>query len=328
MAEEVEVDDLDVLLHELHSVGMQRPGRLPLPSWRIGATSVSQQYRDIQAHYDRGDAFFALWLDPSRTYSCAYFRSESDDLTTAQAQKIDHVLRKAQLRPGDALLDIGSGWGAMLLRAAQQYGARAHGITLSRQQYEFTRETIRKAGLEKGASVDLLDYRELAASGVAFDRVVSVGMLEHVGRRNLPVFLGVVQRVLKAGGIGVLHFITRAREGPVSPWIRRHIFPGGYIPSWREVIALLPEFGFHLIDAESLRQHYALTLSHWARRFEEKLEEVHALGFDPSFVRMWRLYLRGCACAFRVGTLDLHQLTFTHGTSNSLLLTREHLYRG
>jgi len=326
MAGEVEVDDLDGMLDVAHLAREPLRARLHLPEWTAPATPVSRQYRDIQAHYDRGNAFFALWLDASRTYSCAYFRREADDLETAQAAKIDHVLRKAQLRPGDTLLDIGSGWGALILRAAQQYGARAYGITLSRQQYDFTREAIHAAGLEEQASVDLLDYRELAQRGAAFDRVVSVGMLEHVGRRNLPLFLKTVQRLLQPGGIGVLHSITRAREGAVSPWIRRHIFPGGYIPSWRELIGLLPESGFHLIDAESLRRHYALTLSFWARRFEEKLAEVRALGFDETFIRMWRLYLRACAAGFWTGALDLHQLAFTHGINNALLLTREHLY--
>jgi cyclopropane-fatty-acyl-phospholipid synthase len=156
---------------------------------------------------------------------------------------------------------------------------------------------------------------------------VSVGMLEHVGRRNLPVFLGALKRLLKPGGIGVLHSITQAREAPIGHWVRRRIFPGGYIPSWREVVKLLPEFGFHLIDGESLRPHYALTLSHWARRFEARLPEVRALGFDEPFIRMWRLYLHASAAGFRAGRLDLHQFVFTHGINNSLPLTREHLYQ-
>jgi cyclopropane-fatty-acyl-phospholipid synthase len=321
----VEVDDLERLLDLLFTSQVPHPIRPTVPAWMRRGTPVSRQYQDIQAHYDRGDAFFSLWLDASRTYSCAYFRTEADDLETAQAAKIQRILAKAQLRPGDTLLDIGSGWGALVLQAARAYGARATGITLSRQQYEFSRAAIRASGLQDRTNVELLDYRELAAQGVSYDRVVSVGMLEHVGRRNLPVFMQAVRRLLKPGGVCVLHTITQAREIETGPWMRRHIFPGGYIPSWRQVIALLPEHGFHLIDVESLRRHYHLTLTHWAHRFEQKLPEVRELGFDESFIRMWRLYLRACAAAFRWGSTDLHQFVFTHGINNSLSLTREHL---
>jgi cyclopropane-fatty-acyl-phospholipid synthase len=319
----VDVDSVERLLDLLFTSHF-RQLPLSMPDWMRGGTRVSRQYRDIQAHYDRGNAFFSLWLDASRTYSCAYFRSEEDDLETAQAAKVRRVLQKARLRPGDTLLDIGSGWGELVRQAARDYGVRATGITLSRQQHEFSQAAIRAAGLQDRARVELLDYRELAARGEPYDRVVSVGMLEHVGRKNLPVFMEAVRRLLKPGGVCVLHSITRAREEEISPWIRRHIFPGAYIPSWRQVIGLLPEHGFHLIDVESLRRHYALTLTHWAERFEAKLPEVRALGFDETFIRMWRLYLRGCAVGFRFGSMDLHQFVFTHGITNDLPLTREH----
>jgi len=293
---------------------------------RLSRVPISQQYRDIQNHYDRGNRFFSLWLDASRTYSCAYFRRPSDSLDDAQAAKVTHVLRKAQLRPGQSLLDIGSGWGALIIEAAERYGVRSHGITLSREQLRHTEELIRARGLEGRVSVELCDYRELAARRPRFDRIVTVGMMEHVGRRNLPIFLSAIQQMLASRGVCVLHSMMRRRETEVSPYIRRHIFPGAYVPSWREVVALLPELNFHLIDMESLRRHYAMTLSRWAERFESALGNVRSLGFDEKFIRMWRLYLQGCAASFRHGVLDLFQLVFTSGVNNDLRLTRQHLF--
>jgi cyclopropane-fatty-acyl-phospholipid synthase len=322
----IEVDNLEAMLDALQLAAppMPLPMNLHLPH---PGTPVARQYQEVQSHYDLGNDFFSLWLDNSRTYSCAYFRSESDSLETAQSAKIEHVLRKAQLRPGQRMLDIGSGWGALTLEAARRHGVLATGITLSREQHAFTQNAICEAGLEECAEVRLCDYRELATGEETFDRVVSVGMLEHVGKRNLPVFLEAVRKLLKPGGVCVLHFISHDKEYDVGAWIRRHVFPGGYVPSWREVIALLPEFGFHLIGAESLRRHYARTLTEWGNRFEAHLPEVRAQGFDETFIRMWRLYLRGCAAGFRAGGLDLHQLVFTNGINNELAMTREHIYQ-
>jgi cyclopropane-fatty-acyl-phospholipid synthase len=326
VAGHVEVDNLDRLLEAHARVMPSGLSRFLLSPWLPAATPVSQQYQDIQAHYDRGDAFFSLWLDRSLTYSCAYFRDAAEDLETAQQAKIDHVLRKAQLQPGQSLLDIGSGWGALIRLAAQHYGVRAHGITLSRAQCEFTRRAIHSAGLESRAQVDLLDYRQLASRHVTFDRIVSVGMLEHVGRKNLRVFLSAVRGLLRPQGVCVLHSITRPREMQVSRWMRMNIFPGSYIPSLREITDLLPELDFRLLDVESLRRHYALTVSHWSERFEAHLAEVRALGLGESFIRMWRLYLRGAIAQMTEGALDLHQFVFTRGINNHLPLTRDSLY--
>lgn len=289
------------------------------------STSLRQQQADIRHHYDLGNEFFSLWLDDTMSYSCAYFKRDEDTLTQAQIQKIDHVLKKLQLRPGETLLDIGSGWGWLIIRAAQLYGANTVGITLSREQYEETRRRIAALGLTGQVTVELLDYRELAQKGYTFDKIASIGMLEHVGAANLPLFMQALKKLLKAGGLVLLHTITHTKEGPVNTWIEKYIFPGGYIPSLREVIWLLPDYDFHTIDVESLRLHYAKTLDRWSAGFEKHVDKVRDM-YDERFVRMWRLYLRSCAASFRVSGLNVHQILFSNGLNNSLPMTRQHLY--
>lgn len=289
-------------------------------------TSVAQQKKDIQHHYDLGNDFYALWLDKTMSYSCAYFCNPEDSLYQAQLQKIDYTLKKLQLHQDERLLDIGSGWGWLMIRAAQQYGVKAMGITLSQEQYDRTRERIQELGLKGQVEVELMDYRDLANSGQKFDKVVSVGMIEHVGNANLPKYFAAVKRLLQPGGISLLHCITGLTEGPCNRWIRKYIFPGGYIPSLRQLIALMPDYDFHLLDAESLRLHYARTLDHWAENFEAHLLEIQKK-YGERFVRMWRLYLNSCASSFRNSGLDIHQMVFTSGLNNKLEMTRHFLYR-
>ncbi|MEW6173896.1 MAG: cyclopropane-fatty-acyl-phospholipid synthase family protein [Bacillota bacterium] len=287
--------------------------------------SATRQKDDVQFHYDIGNDFFKLWLDETMSYSCAYFRTPDDTLFQAQLNKIDHILRKLQIDPGQTLLDVGSGWGWLIIRAAEQYGIKALGITLSEEQTFWSRKRIVERGLEGRVEVELMDYRTLAGKGRKFDRVVSVGMFEHVGKENLPLYMEAVQKILVPGGLSMLHTITHVREDPVNPWIDKHIFPGGYIPSLRETIWLLPDYGFHLLDVESLRLHYAQTLEHWARNFEAVLDRVRAM-YTERFVRMWRLYLNLCAASFRYSGLDVHQILFSRGLNNNLALTRDHVY--
>jgi len=280
----------------------------------------------IASHYDIGNDFYKLWLDDTMTYTCAYFKKTSDSLEMAQRQKIDHVLRKLQLEKGQEFVDIGCGWGHLVVRAAKLYGAKGLGVTLSREQYEHAVELAKKEGVSDLAQFEHMDYLDLMKHDKTYDRVVSVGILEHVGRNNLRQYFDVVDHLLAPGGISVLHSITEQTEVEIPVWIDKYIFPGGYVPSVREVLALLPDYDFHLIDYESLRMHYALTLDEWLRRFESQLDAVRVQGYDERFIRMWRFYLLGSASAFRYGSYDLSQSVFTKGLVNDLPLTRERLY--
>lgn len=285
--------------------------------------SAAQQ-RNIHHHYDLGNDFFKLWLDETMSYSCAYFKTPDDSLTQAQLQKIDHILKKINLKAGDRLLDIGSGWGWLIIKAAQQYHVQATGITLSTEQYHGTRQRIKDLGLEQQVDVHLINYQELESSQPCFDKIVSVGMFEHVGRENLANYMRKVYELLAPGGVSLLHTITGLLEETSNAWIGKYIFPGGYVPSLRETVWLLPQFDFHLLHAESLRLHYALTLDRWHKNFAGQLAAVRSK-YDERFIRMWSLYLRGCAAAFRVSGLDVYQLLFTKGLNNNLPLTYQHL---
>jgi cyclopropane-fatty-acyl-phospholipid synthase len=299
---------------------LRKPPHLHLPR----SDSKARQAAYVRHHYDLGNDFYRLWLDRSMTYSCAYFRTPGDSLEKAQRQKVEHILRKLDITPGMTLLDIGSGWGQLILAAAKQYGAKAHGITLSHEQLRHTRERIEAEGLADRVSVDLLHYDELPARE-SYDRVVSVGMYEHVGVGNHAAYMAAVERVLKPQGVSLLHTITQTVDRPIAPFTDRYIFPGGHLPTVESILTLLPERDFHAVDYESLRRHYARTLQEWWERFERSRDQVREM-YDERFVRMWRLYLRGAFAAFSRGKLDLAQILWTKGLSDAVPMTRDYMY--
>ncbi len=288
---------------------------------KIVPTSIDQQKEDIHHHYDLGNDFYKLWLDETLSYSCGYFKTKDDSLYQAQLNKIHHILEKLHMKEGDRLLDIGSGWGWLIIEAAKLYGVYATGITLSKEQYDKTRERIVEEGLEDKVEVKLMDYRELADTGEKFDRVVSVGMMEHVGRANIPVYMETVKKLLVPHGVSILHCITGQVESEGNLWINKYIFPGGFVPTIRELVAVMPDFDFHLVDVESLRLHYYMTLKHWSRNFDNSLDEVRKM-YDERFIRMWKLYLDSCAASFHYGVIDVHQFLFTKGLNNDLPMVR------
>ena len=297
-----------------------------LPKIFSNLVSTKKQKEEVTYHYDIGNDFYKLWLDDTLSYSCAYFKNENESLGEAQLNKIHHLLKKLNLSEGMTLLDIGCGWGALLIEAAKLYKIKGLGITLSEEQYKAFKEKIEKENLQDYLQVKLMDYRELEKSGLLFDRVVSVGMLEHVGRSNYDLFMKCVSKVLKKEGVFVLHYISGLYESEGDAWIRKYIFPGGVIPTLREIISLSADYRFYTVDVESLRMHYYKTLLKWAENFEKNTDTVREM-FDEKFVRMWRMYLYSCAACFYTGVIDLHQIVFTKGVNNLLPLTREYLYK-
>jgi len=283
--------------------------------------------QNIHHHYDLGNDFFRLWLDDTMSYSCGYFKHPGDSLLQAQLQKIDHILRKLDLQTGETLLDIGCGWGWLIIKAAQAYNVKAMGITLSEEQYKSAKQRIADLGLADKVAVELVNYLDLDAAQYSFDKIVSVGMFEHVGQANIPKYFTKVNELLRPGGLSLLHTITDTSEDkPENTWIKKYIFPGGYVPTLRETIWQLPDYDFHLLHAESLRMHYAMTLDKWYMNFSRQAEAVRKK-FDDRFVRMWGLYLQGCAAAFRAAGLDVYQLLFSKGLNNQLPLTYEHVHQ-
>lgn len=292
-----------------------------LPKIFHKASSKSKQKEEVSSHYDIGNDFYSLWLDKTMSYSCAYFKHEDDSLEDAQYQKVHHILDKLYLKEGMTLLDIGCGWGFLLIEAVRKYGVKGYGCTLSEEQWKKGQERIKEFGLEGQVEIELIDYRDVAASGRTFDRIVSVGMLEHVGRPNFPLYMEDASTMLNDGGLFLLHYISDPSEKESSAWIRKYIFPGGCLPSLREIVSIAYDYDFNVIDVESLRLHYYKTLMHWYNNFQGVRDQVEkARGTE--FVRMWDLYLCGCAAGFYIGNMDLHQILMTKDVNNELPLTR------
>jgi cyclopropane-fatty-acyl-phospholipid synthase len=264
----------------------------------------------IQYHYDVSNDFYKLWLDPNMVYSCAYFENGDEDLETAQYKKIDHILTKIRLQPGQTLLDIGCGWGALVIRAATKFGARCVGITLSQNQHDLAIQRVRAAGLEGQIEIRLQDYRDTKGT---FDRITSVGMFEHVGRINLVSYFSRVNELLAADGIAMNHGITstdaESRDSPMGggDFIDRYVFPQGELPHISLALSALQQGGLEALDVENLRRHYARTLAIWAASYEKYSGQIRQL-VDEKHYRIWRVYLAGCAHAFEVDDVAIYQI--------------------
>ncbi len=264
----------------------------------------------IGFHYDVSNDFYRLWLDERMVYSCAYFRNANESLDDAQSNKLDLICRKLRLQPGEKLLDIGCGWGALVIWAARHYGVEAHGITLSRNQYNHAVRRIRELGLEGRVSVELKDYRDLEGEGV-YDKISSVGMFEHVGLRNLPLYFSTAHRLLRDGGLFLNHGITQDEMGGTSTvgfkFISKYVFPDGELDWVSNIQREMERCTFEIHDVESLRAHYALTLRQWVGRLEAHHED--ALQYVTEAVyRIWRMYMAGCALQFENGEMGVYQI--------------------
>ena len=260
----------------------------------------------MRHHYDVSNTFYELLLGPSLVYSCAYFASEADSLERAQERKLELICRKLRLQPGERMLDIGCGWGSLVLHAAAHHGVRALGVTLSEPQAELARKRIAAAGLGDRVEVRVLDYRELDEQ--PFDKIASVGMYEHVGRAQLDTYVGTVQRLLRPGGLFLNHGITRIHTRPPRgpTFISRYVFPDGELHPVNDIIGALEAGGFEIRDVESMREHYALTLRRWVANLAAGREQAVAeIGEERE--RVWRLYMLGSAQGFEGGEIGIYQ---------------------
>jgi len=291
-------------------------------SWRRN-NSMAGSRRNIHRHYDIGNHFYKLWLDrEAMQYTCAYYESPEDTLEQAQLNKLEHVCRKLQLKPGQTVVEAGCGWGGLARYMARHYQVRVKAYNISEEQVKFAREKVREESLDHLVEYVLDDYRNINGD---FDAFVSVGMLEHVGKENYPALGSIMRRVLKPDGLGLIHSIGRNYPAPMNAWIDKRIFPNAYPPSISEIMPIFEPNGLSILDIENLRQHYTQTLRDWLQRYEEHLPEIRK-HFDEPFVRAWRLYLAGSAASFAGGYLQLFQIVFTHGENNNLSRTRRHLY--
>ncbi|MEG1734275.1 MAG: cyclopropane-fatty-acyl-phospholipid synthase family protein [Comamonas sp.] len=312
--------------------------------------TLTRDAEQIQFHYDLSDEFYALWLDPRRVYSCAYYRDLSMSLAQAQEAKLDHICKKLQLQPGERFWDIGSGWGGLIFWAAENYGVQAHGITLSRNQFEYVQRKIEAKGLQGRVTVELRDYRQM--DGVPpFDKIGSVGMFEHVGSAHLAEYFQTIYQMLQPGGMALVHGITAGgvNNGEVGAgigdFINRYIFPGGELMHISRVLHDLGKSGLEMVDVENLRPHYARTLWAWSDSLEAQLAQAQSIlttQYDADraarALRAYRLYLAGCAMGFEHGWVALHQMLcikpdgdLQHGVmpgaQSRYAFNREYIYR-
>lgn len=298
---------------------------------RFANSTWAQAKKNAEFHYALGTEFYRLWLDdPLMMYTCAYWKEGTRSLEQAQRNKIEHVARKLRLQPGEEVVDIGSGFGGFMFHAHEHFGVRVTGINTTSAQVEMVRKEIERRRLGASLAVIDTDFRDARRE---YDKVVSIGTLEHAGRDQLEEVVRAHARFLKPGGLGMLHFIGHVGHFQTEFFIRRHVFPGGWIPSLAHTIAAMERAGLEVLDIENLRRHYALTLDAWGERFDRNWERIRALDpgrFDERFRRIWRVYLYGCAEMFRspMGYTHLFQIVFSKGnvTRSSYPMSRGFLY--
>ena len=287
--------------------------------------------RAIAHHYDVSNEFYALFLDPLMVYTCAYYRDPDGKLEQAQQDKLDHVCRKLELARGETMLDIGCGWGSLAIWAAQHYGVRAHGVTLSKAQADYATERIQKERLADRCRVDFLDYRDLPAS-FTFDKIAAVGVIEHVGIPNYPAYFGSVRARLRDGGLYLNHGIVHDfhwKPTSQTEFLYRHVFPNGDLAGLSQTLTEIERASFEILDVEGLRLHYARTCRHWVERLVARADEARALAGERTY-RTWLLYLTCSAVAFEGGSIGLYQvLTRKHRDPavDRAPRTRDHIYR-
>jgi len=322
-------------LTEFLDIAMKNIGRSEINSFSKIIKKIKGTYRyftnfnlaykskkNVAHHYDISEKLYDLFLDKNRQYSCAYFKKETDSLEIAQNNKIDHIIKKLNLKPNQKVLDIGSGWGTLAIEIAKKSQCEVLGITLSENQLEYSNKKVKELNLENQVSYKLMDYRELEEK---FDKIVSVGMFEHVGRKFYNTYFKKVSNLLKKDGIALIHTIGSI-DSPRDPhpWISKYIFPGGYTPSLSEIVPSIEKSGLIISDVEVLRMHYSHTLRNWKERFLGKKEEVLAM-FDEKFFRMWEFYLTGCEMAFKWGDQVVFQFQLSKELT-SVPNTRDYIY--
>ena len=283
---------------------------------------VKKSKKNIAHHYDISESLYEFFLDPKRQYSCAYFKDENDSLEEAQNNKIDHIIKKLNLKPNQRVLDIGSGWGSLAIEIAKKTQCEIVGITLSENQLEYSNKKAKDMNLENQVEFRLIDYRQMDEK---FDRIVSVGMFEHVGRKFYKKYFKKLSNLLNDDGVALIHTIGSANPPrDPQPWITKHIFPGGYTPSLSELADPIEKSGLIISDLEVLRLHYSLTLGHWKKRFLSKKEKILEM-FDEKFFRIWEFYLTGCEMGFKWGGQVVFQFQLTKELK-STPITRNYIY--
>ncbi len=295
---------------------------------RFGNRRVSQAVENALHHYNRGNEIFWQYLDPSMTYTCSYWKNGTQSLAQAQKNKLAHVCRKLMLKPGEHLVDVGGGWGSLLFHACENYGVTGTNVSPATDQNQWLAEKAREKGLENKIFIQEADFRQITGT---FDKYASLGVFEHAGKGQLRDWIRAMAGCLKDGGIGLLHFIAHDRPMDTDFFIRKHIFPGGYLPGLSDTIDIRAEFGLEILDIENLRRHYALTLDAWAQNFEQNWATIHDFNsdqFSERFRRTWKAYLNFCAEYFRTdnAVLRLYQITLSKGNTTTYPMDREFLY--